>query len=198
MVIETVVTTLDAAGEPNFAAMGVVWGHDTLIIRPYTNTRTFRNLEAQRAAVVNVTDDVLLFAKSALTRERFTCVPAQRVRGVVLRDACHWQEVEVVEIRGRAPGPGSAGHSERIDVATRVVGGGVRRPFVGFCRAKHAVVEASILASRLRYRPVGEILEEVEKLGVLVEKTGGPGEREAMTFIRAYVTRARGNGRDAA
>jgi len=198
MVIETVVTTLDAAGEPNFAAMGVCWGDDTLVIRPYVNTRTFRNLEARGEAVVNVTDDVLIFAKSALTRERFACVPAERVRGVVLREACHWREVRVLDLGEAASGEGAAGGPARADVTTRVVGGGVARPFVGLCRAKHAVVEASILASRLRFRPLGEILGEVEKLALLVERTGGPAEREALAFIRAFIARKSGHGRDAA
>lgn len=188
MVIETVVSTLDVTGDPNFAAMGVVWGNDTLVIRPYVKTRTLRNLEARGEGVVNVTDDVLVFAKSALTREGFDCVPAKWVRGVVLRDACHWCEVRVVEINVPAENP------QRVEVTTRLVGTGVARPFVGLCRAKHAVVEASILASRLRFSPVNEVLAEVDKLDLLVEKTGGPGEREAMAFIRAYIARRTGRG----
>jgi hypothetical protein len=194
MLIETVVTTVDEAGEPNFAAMGVVWGDDTLIIRPYTNTRTFQNLKKLGDAVVNVTDNVLLFAKSALTRERFDCVPAQRVRGVILRDSCYWREVRVTDIVGLL---GDRSGAQRAEVVTRVVGGGVARPFVGLCRAKHAVVEASILASRLRFLPAREILGEVEKLSVLVEKTGGPDEQEAMAFIRAHIARKTANGRSA-
>lgn len=186
MVIETVVTTLDEAGEPNFAAMGVVWSGETIIIRPFTNTRTYKNLTRMGEAVVNVTDNVLIFAKSALSRERFDCMPATRVRGVVLRDTCYWREVSVKEVvlpRGDGPGAG------RADVVTRVVGGGEVRQFGGLCRAKHAVVEASILASRLRFLPREEILGELTRLDALVEKTGGREEREAMEFIRAHVAR---------
>ena len=76
MILETVVTTLDEDGAANFAAMGVVWGEERLIIRPYVATRTFKNLVRTREAVVNVTDDVLVFAKSALSRERFPGRPA--------------------------------------------------------------------------------------------------------------------------
>jgi hypothetical protein len=194
-VIETVVTTLDEAGAPNFAAMGVVWGDAVVLIRPFPGTRTFRNLEARREAVVNVTDDVLIFAKSALSRESFDCRSAERVRGVILGAACHWREVEVVEIRTDFR---QAGLPARAEVATRVVASGVARPFVGLCRGKHAVVEASILASRLRLRPRAEVLAEIEKLEVLVEKTGGRGERQAMAFIRAYIARRGGDGRSAA
>ena len=197
-VIETVVTTLDPGGTPNFGAMGVVWGADFAVIRPYADTRTFRNLERLGEAVVNVTDDVLVFAKSALSRATFDCRAAERVRGVILSGACHWREVRVVEIRKP---PGERDVAARPDVLAQVVAQGVARPFVGLCRAKHAVVEASILASRLRLRPAPpapDVLAEIDKLDVLVAKTGGPGEREAMAFIRAYVRRRRKDGRSAA
>jgi hypothetical protein len=192
VVVETVVTTLDEAGEPNFAAMGVVWSGETITIRPFTNTRTYKNLARTGEAVVNVTDNVLIFAKSALSRERFDCMPAARVRGVVLRDTCYWREVSVQEVVAPDPeGPGAG----RADIATRVVGGGEVRQFGGLCRAKHAVVEASILASRLRFLPRDEIFGELARLDALVEKTGGREEREAMEFIRAHVARKTSIGR---
>jgi uncharacterized protein len=185
MIIETVLTTLDEAGEPNFAAMGVGWGEETITIRPFTNTRTYRNLIRCGEAVVNVTDNVLIFSKSALSRETFPAFPAVRVRGVVLEDSCHWREVRLRSLTGEEPG-----HSKgRAELLTDVVGGGHRRPFSGLCRAKHAVVEASIIASRLRFLPVADVLRDLERLSVLVQKTGGAQEHAAMEFIRAYVTR---------
>jgi uncharacterized protein len=186
VILETVVTTLDEDGEVNFAAMGVVWDEERPVIRPYVGTRTFRNLVRTREAVVNVTDDVLLFAKSALSRERFPSRPASRVRGVILADACHWREVTVERVSPPGPQPAAG---ERAEVATRVVAGAVGRPFAGLCRAKHAVVEASILASRARRLPREEMLQELDRLDPLVDKTGGPAEREAMVYIRAYVAR---------
>jgi hypothetical protein len=186
MIVETVVTTLDEDGEANFAAMGVLWGEERLVIRPYAGTRTFRNLVRTREAVVNVTDDVLTFAKSALSRVRFPSRPATCVRGVILADACHWREVAVESVAW--PEPASAGGG-RADVTTRVVAGAVGRPFAGLCRAKHAVVEASILASRARRMAKDELRRELDRLDPLVAKTGGPAEREAMAYIRAHVTR---------
>ena len=185
MIVETVVTTLDAGGEANFAAMGVVWGEERLVIRPYVATRTYRNLVRTREAVVNVTDDVLVFAKSALSRERFAGRPAARVRGVILADACHWREVTVEDVRA----PTGA---DRADISVRVVASGAGRPFAGLCRAKHAVVEASILASRARRLPADELRRELDRLDPLVDKTGGPVEREAMAYIRAHVARRAG------
>jgi hypothetical protein len=184
MVLETVLTTLDETGAPHFAAMGVVWGEEAIVIRPYLHTRTLRHLRRSGEAVVNVTDDVLLFAKSALTHEVLDAQPARHVRGAILAGACHWREVQVAEIK--APAVDGAA---RAEVFTRVVGGGVARPFAGLCRAKHAVVEASILASRLRFLPLPRVLSEIDALAVLVDKTGGSREREAFAFIRTWIGR---------
>ena len=76
---------------------------------------------------------------------------------------------------------------ERARVTTEVVGGGVGREFLGFSRARHAVLEASILASRARLLDPEEIRVELERLQVLVDKTAGPREREAMAYVRAKV-----------
>lgn len=196
MVIESVVTTLDAAGEVNFAAMGVVWGDETITIRPFTNTRTYRNLTTSGEAVVNVTDNVLVFAKSALSTERFECLPARSVRGVVLREACSWREVRVEGAGAASPVSASpviaspvTGGVGRAEILARVVGRGEGRPFVGLCRAKHAVVEASILASRFRRLPHADLRRELARLEELVRKTGGVEERDAMDFIRTYLDR---------
>jgi len=180
MILETIVTTLAPDGQVNAAPMGVTWGEDELVIRPYRETTTFRNLVATGQAVVNLTDDVLCFARGAIERPEFPTVPAAVVRGVVLADACSWREVEVAEAETDGP---------RARFRCRVVHRGVRREFLGFNRARHAVIEAAILATRTRILPIEEILREYERLQVLVDKTAGPREREAMALLAAYVQR---------
>ena len=66
-----------------------------------------------------------------------------------------------------------------------MVGDGTGREFLGFNRACHAVLEASILASRARLLPPEEIRAELRRLQVVVDKTAGPREREAMEYVRA-------------
>ena len=68
-----------------------------------------------------------------------------------------------------------------------MVGGGTGREFLGLNRARHAVLEASILASRARMLDAADIRAELGRLQVLVDKTGGPREREAMQYVRAVV-----------
>jgi hypothetical protein len=158
--------------------MGVEWGEARIVIKPYRGTRTLRNLRATGAAVVNVTDDILLFSQAALGDPRPPTRAAAGVEGAVLDDACSWREVRV-----EAVDDGEA----RARVSTVVVGGGVGREFLGFNRACHAVLEASILASRVRMLEAEDIRAELLRLQVLVDKTGGPRERKAMAYVRAVV-----------
>jgi hypothetical protein len=96
----------------------------------------------------------------------------------VLEAACSWYELTVDAIDATPP-------RSRID--TRVVHRGRGREFIGFNRAKHAVLEAAILATRVHMLPATQIKEELDRLEVLVEKTAGPREREAWTMLRRYV-----------
>jgi uncharacterized protein len=177
-VLETVVTTINPDGSVNCAAMGVEWGERRIVIKPYRGTRTLRNLRAIGAAVVNLTDDVLLFSQAALGDPHPPTRPAASVEGAVLDDACSWREVRLEAIDESQP---------RARVDTLVVDGGAGREFLGLNRARHAVVEASILASRARRLAPGDIHAELRRLQVLVDKTAGPRERDAMEYVTRYV-----------
>jgi uncharacterized protein len=185
MIVETVTTTINPDGTVNCAAMGVEWGDAAIVIKPYRATRTLRNLRARGAAVVNLTDDILLFTEAALDDPHPPTRPAAAVEGAVLADACSWREVEVEAIDESGP---------RARVTTRVVARGAGREFVGFNRASGAVLEASILASRVRRLPAEEIRAELRRLEVAVDKTAGPRERAAMDRVRAHVRAAIGDG----
>ena len=180
--IETVVTTTGRDGVVNCAAMGVRWGEEELVFWPFDATRTLRNLRAHGEAVVHLTDDVLLFVEAALGHPRPATRPATLIDGAVIEDANAWREVVVTAI---SP---SADELPRSEVRARVVasGTGTRQP-LGLCRARHAAVEASILASRMRWLDADHVSTEFGRLQELVDKTGGPRERAAMDYVRRYV-----------
>jgi hypothetical protein len=178
VIIETIITTVAADGAVNVAPMGVEWGEETIVVKPFLETTTFRNLVATRAAVINLTDDALLFARAIVSSPRVPLVPAERVRGWVLADGCSWREIAVRSIDDTPP---------RSRIVTEVVHRGIRREFLGFNRARHAVLEAAILATRTHLLEESFIASELERLQVIVDKTAGPAEREAMTLLREYV-----------
>jgi hypothetical protein len=168
LILETVVTTFNADGTVNCGAMGVEWGEERIVIKPFRGTRTLRNLRATGEAVVNITDDILLFCQAALGD------PHPPTTGAVLADACSWREVRVEAIEDLG---------QRARVTTVVVGTGRGREFLGFNRACHAVLEASILASRAHLLDAEEIASELRRLQVLVDKTAGPREHAAMDYV---------------
>ena len=180
--IETVVTTTGGDGVVNCAAMGVRWGEEELVFWPFDATRTLRNLRVHGEAVVHLTDDVLLFVESALGHPRPAMRPATAIDGSVIEDSNSWREVVVTEI---AP---TGGELPRSMVRARVVasGTGTREP-LGLCRARHAAVEGSILASRLRWLGAEHVSAELARLQEVVDKTAGPRERAAMDYVRRYV-----------
>jgi uncharacterized protein len=178
MIIESIVTTVDPSGTVNFAPMGVEWGDESIVLKPFLETTTFRNLSATGVAVVNLTDDAMLFAQGAVSSPQFPSVPATLVKGAVLEAACSWRELRVVTVDATPP---------RSRIEARVVHRGTKRDFIGFNRARHAVLEAAILATRIHLIPAEQIRDEYAKLQILVDKTAGPREREAMEFLTQYV-----------
>ena len=180
--LETVVTTIGSDGVVNCAAMGVRWGEEELVFWPFDATRTLKNLQFHGEAVVHLTDDVLLFVEAALGHPRPPMRDASVIAGSVIEEASCWREVVVSEI---AP---TDDELPRSRVRARVVAGGngTRQPS-GLCRARHAAVEASILASRLRWLGGERVRAELDRLQELIDKTAGPCERAAMDYVRRYV-----------
>jgi hypothetical protein len=150
-------------------------------LRPFKTSTTFLNLKAQGEGVLHVTDDVLLFAQTAIGDARPPLPatrPADAVTGQILIDACRYYEFRVIELDDR---------DDRATIIVESVAEGRHRDFFGFNRAKHAVIEAAILATRIGLIAHGEIIADFRKLAVIVDKTGGPRERAAFTLLHRHV-----------
>ncbi len=184
-ILEGVMTTLDADGQTHIAPMGPLVDDAlaTLWLRPYRTSTTYENLKRTGVGVFHVTDDVELVAHAAVGHETLP-PPATRAHstgGVILTGACRWYAFEVQSLDDA---------TERTSIQARVVDRGVLREFCGFNRAKHAVVEAAILATRLQFIDAATIQGEFDRLEMLVQKTGAAAEHRAFAFLRDYVARA--------
>ena len=186
MILEALVTTLDADGRPHLAPMGPRVDPDfrRILLRPFPTSHTYANLRRAGEGVLHVTDDVLLLAKAAVGKvgEFPRTTPAERVHGVVLADSCRALEFVVKEIDDREP---------RVRLDCKAVHAHTLRDFFGFNRAKHAVVEAAILATRFHLLPADEIAADFRRLRVIVDKTAGPQEQQAMAFLESEWERFR-------
>lgn len=185
MILEGIVTTREPDGSAHIAPMGpqVAPAMTRFVLRPYRTARTYQNLKAHGEGVLHVTDDVWLLARAAVgpVEPPPAVFPPARVRGHVLSDACRYYEFRAV---------GWDESAERVRIEAEVVHAGRLRDFFGFNRAKHAVVEAAILATRTTFLSAEHIAAEFQRLAVLVDKTGGDQERKAFSFLEAYVARA--------
>lgn len=188
MILEGIVTTINDDGSVNISPMGPIVdpSMDQLILRPFRSSTTYQNLKRVGQGVFHVTDDVELFARAAVGK--LTPQPelrqASSVVGCMLADACRWYAFQVDLLDDE---------QERTRIDCRVVDRGRLRDFLGFNRAKHAVIEAAILATRLHLIPADEIRSEYRRLGVIVSKTAGPQESRAFAFLEDYVTLALDN-----
>lgn len=185
MIIEGIVTTLNRDGSPHPAAMGAIFPSEddrrSFLLRPFYDTVTYANLERSRCGVFHVTDDILLFARLVASRRRprLEYTHAERVTAPILATACDAYEF-VVESIGPHDNLRSQAHCRTV--ASRHL-----RPFAGFNRARHALLELAIAATRLHILPEDQVLEELRRAELLVAKTGGRQERDALQLLQRFV-----------
>ncbi len=173
---------MDAAGRLNVAPMGpiVVGDFASLLLRPFQPSTTFNNLAATRCGVFHVVDRVEMIAQAAIGR--LTELPAVEraamIDGFVLKDCCRWFEFTVDSVDAS---------DARSRIISSIVYRGERRPFFGFNRARHAVLEAAILATRLHLLSRRHVLDMIGFLEPAVEKTGGTEEKSAFAMLKEFV-----------
>ncbi len=188
MILEGIVTTMSREGVLNIAPMGPSVPDDLNMrqfeLRPYRSSTTYANLEQTGEGVFHVTDDVLLLAQTAIgqpVEPQPELRAARRVKGWVLAGACRYYEFRVVDSEDR---------TERARMTVETLVEERLRDFLGFNRARHAVVEAAILATRTSFLPRTQILAELDRLAVVVAKTGGPVEDAAFRLLFDHVVHA--------
>ncbi len=182
LIVEGIVTTRNPDGSTNVAPMGplVDESWDRLVLRPFPTATTCANLLRDRRGVFHVSDDCELLARAAIDRWLSPPELAEIDHWPVprLRDTCRWYAFEVDRIDEREP---------RVRLECRVSLRGAIRDFLGFNRAKHAVLEAAILATRVGMLETSFLRSEFDRLRVIVDKTSGPQEQRGFALLEAFV-----------
>ncbi len=175
LILETVVSTRGPGGD-HLAPMGIRRPDAACVqIAPFIPSRTLENLRATGVAVVNMSDDVRVFAGCLCGRGDWPLVPAAVVAAPRLDGALAHLEVEVQSVIEDPQRP-------RFDC--RVVHEATHAPFRGFNRAQAAVIEAAILVSRLDRLAPERIAREIAYLQIAIDKTAGARERQAWQWLR--------------
>lgn len=174
MIYESIVTTVGEGGRVHIAPMGVHPVDGGWLIAPFRPSTTLEYLHQTGVAVMNLTDDVRVFAGCLTGRRDWPTYPATKVVGRVLDGALAHRELEVVRTEDDPVRPRF--YCKGVFEATH-------SPFRGFNRAQAAVVEAAILISRLDRLPAHKVDQEIDYLTIAIEKTAGEREREAWRWL---------------
>lgn len=174
LIVETIVTTTDAAGIPHIAPLGLIQDGAGWIIAPFRPSRTLDNLTAVPFATASHTDDVRVFAGCLTGRRDWPVLAADRIKGARLAEALtHW-ELAVQRI---------SDDETRPRFHCRIVHQVTHAPFAGFNRAQAAVIECAVLVSRLKMLPPDKVEAELKYLDIAISKTAGDREHIAWGWL---------------
>jgi len=178
MINATIITTLNEDDSVHIAPMAIRKEGGFYIIAPFKPSTTLENLQRSQQAVINLTDDVRIFAGCLTGRYDWPTTTTMVINGQRLQNALSHVEVEV-------------DHCEENDVRPKffcsVKYEETHQAFAGLNRAKSAVLEAAILVSRLPMLPAEKIDTEIEYLKIAIDKTAGDEELEAWCWLMARI-----------
>ncbi|OGT72339.1 MAG: tetrahydromethanopterin synthesis protein [Gammaproteobacteria bacterium RIFCSPLOWO2_12_47_11] len=182
MIREAILTTLNADNSVHIAPMGVREIDNQILIAPFKPSTTLDNIKCNGQAVVNLTDDVRIFAGCLTGHYDWPTVPASVITGQRLENTLSHLELEVRKFDD---------DKHRPKFFCEIRHQKIHRPFMGFNRAQAAVLELAILVSRLPMLPQEKIDTEIKYLEIALEKTAGKDEIEAWGWLMDRISEYR-------
>jgi len=174
MIFETIIVSQDLSGKPHITPFGIRYEGEFVVISPYKPSTTLDNILTTKHAVMNLTDDVRVFAGALTNRKTWPLLEANKIGGFRLTDCLAHAELKLVEVREDATRP---------QLVMEKVFEENHRAFNGFNRAQAAVIELAVLASRLHMLPREKIDTELAYLQIAIDKTAGERELEAWGWL---------------
>ncbi len=179
MILETIITSLDVEGNIHITPFGIRMQEGLVVISPYRPSVTLDNILATQSAVMNLTDDVRIFAAALTKRQAWEVVPAEKILGVRLANTLAHKELKLVHVKQ----VDSEQNVMRPQLFLEVIHEVQHQPFQGFNRAQAAVIELAVLASRLNILPKEKLMMEKQYLQIAINKTAGERELEAWGWL---------------
>lgn len=181
-IYEIILTTRCADGSLHIAPMGVRDRGDERLIAPFRPSTTLDNLLREGQAVINIIDDVRVYAGCLTGHYDWPLSDCSRVAVPRLAACLNHQELQVTRIED---------DELRPKVYCRIEHEEIHRPFRGYNRAQSAVLELAILVSRLHMLPWEKIAAEIDYLHIAIEKTASDRELQAWGWLMARVEQHR-------
>jgi uncharacterized protein len=211
MIVEGIITTEDENGEMHAAPIGphVDQAFRDWTLYPFQTSTTFANLHRTGRAVFHITDDAFLLTATVLGYGNRQLSPSQNSAlgpSQERRSETESKWRELIEKARRANHDPEIGwvleschryyalqitewdtSSPRAKGTCQVVKQGTMGTFWGWNRAKHSLLELAILVSRRHMTDPAIWQEEWEKHCVIINKTAGPEEHEALALLTSSV-----------
>jgi hypothetical protein len=167
--INEIIATTEVSGRINAAPIGIIRDEDSLFVRLFLGTHTYENVLTRGWFVANVTHDAWIFAETALEDlppEYFD----RREDLPILKDAEAWGLFKCEPFA-----------SDIIIAKVELIKGeALRRDFRACNRGANLVIEAAVAATRYLALRTDSYYIEMMKLQRIINRCGGPREREAM------------------
>jgi hypothetical protein len=202
MIIEGIITTENTDGTMHVAPIGPHVNQELTewTLKPFQTSRTFQNLHRTGAGVFHVSDDSLLMATSVLGVTESFCEPwaaewMARWQPLLIASRscyrvpdCGWILKNSHRYFGLKTGEWNLSDARAI-VKCSISQQDTLRPFWGWNRAKHSILELSVLASRKHMIAADEIASELSRHRIVIEKTAGENERAALELLTLAMSR---------
>ncbi|MDP3087400.1 MAG: DUF447 family protein [Methylotenera sp.] len=174
MIFETIISTVNNQGDVHVTPFGIQMEDELVVISPFKPSTTLENILTTKHAVINLTDDVRVFAGALTKRQAWALSLTEKISGYRLTDVLVHKELKLVKVQEDASRP-----QLFLEVLHEVQ----HQPFKGFNRAQAAVIELAVLASRLQRLPKDKVLSELQYLQIAVNKTAGERELQAWQWL---------------
>ncbi|VVB69952.1 Uncharacterised protein [uncultured archaeon] len=168
--INEIIATTETRGRINAAPLGIIKDGDSLYVRLFLGTHTYENVLTRGWFVANITHDAWLFAETALEDLPDDYFVRSDDGLPLLKDAEAWGLFKC-----------EAFASDIIIAKVELVKGmAIRRDFRACNRGANLVLEAAVAATRYMALRTDSYFEELMKMQRIINRCGGPREREAM------------------
>ena len=180
MILEALVTTENVDGRPHLSAIGPHVDHQLRRwqLKPFNSSQTFANLRRTNRCIIHVTDDVSLLTACVCGDKEQIEFEFDPAVGFLLPAACRSFALQIESWEVSDP------RSTATASLVRVI---EQRPFFGWNRGKHGILELAIAATRIEWLTAGQIEAAIALADDLVAKTGGEAEHAALERLRDFV-----------
>jgi hypothetical protein len=208
MIIEGIVTTENPDGSMHVSPIGphVNESLTQWKLKPFQSSTSFSNLRRTNRCVFHVLDDALLMAVAILglsnpqsdryeqLRSQITEASQDRIEAsvagmqrAIFEHASGWCLPQAHRVFALTIQHWDVSEPRAVAICSLAMQRELQ-PFWGWNRAKHSLLELSVIASRVHLLAPTYIQEQLEQHQVIIEKTAGPSEIAAWELLKSYLS----------